>query len=187
MECSFMGWCALSAEQQAAWAQAGLSVVAILIAIAIPAFQRGVDQRDRRRKQTEDAQRDAAKARSLAMSLLADFQQLSNNLNMIYSHEHEDSQPEDATLGPYTLQALNVPPHLHAMADRLHELGTPGQAAQRCLYHVRRARDYMTTLQGGTNIAFDRKSFYEHLWQALSESGVVLNSIDDMFQSVPAD
>ncbi|HZF97351.1 MAG TPA: hypothetical protein VEY92_03740 [Pseudoxanthomonas sp.] len=183
MDCSFIGWCALTAEQQAAWAQAALSFVAILIAIAIPAIQRWLDRQDRQRLEADEALKEAAKARSLAMSLLGDFQKLSNNLNKIYGYEHEDQQPEDAALGPYTLKALKIPPRLHAMAYRLHDLGQAGEAGQRCLYHVRRAREYTTTLEDGTKVAFDRTEFYDHLWEALKAAVVVLNAIDDMFRA----
>ena len=45
MGCEWIGFCSLKAEAQAAWTQAVLSVLAILVAIAIPIYQRWIDRR----------------------------------------------------------------------------------------------------------------------------------------------
>jgi len=42
MDCEWMGWCSLSASEQAAWVQAVGSVTAILAAIGIAAYERHV-------------------------------------------------------------------------------------------------------------------------------------------------
>lgn len=175
MECKFISWCMLQPAEQAAWFQGIASVIAIGIAIAVPAFQHF---RDRKRKANDDT----ARARSLAMSLLSDFQAVANRLNKVWSYEHQDSIPKGSAIGPYTREALYPPDKLAALSDRLHELGPAGAAAQRCVYHLGMARDYTTHTESGEFIAYDHSHFYDHLWEATGASAAVLNVIDDMFR-----
>lgn len=137
MDCKFISWCMLQPAEQAAWFQGVASVIAIGIAVAVPAFQHF---RDRKKKANDDA----ARARSLAMSLLSDFQAVANRLNKVWSCEHQDSIPRGSAIGPFTREALYPPDKLAALSDRLHELGPAGAAAQRCVYHLCMARDYTT-------------------------------------------
>jgi hypothetical protein len=55
MDCTFIGWCSLKPEAQAAWVQAVFSVLAIGVAIAVPWWAERV-----RRKEKQKADRDAA-------------------------------------------------------------------------------------------------------------------------------
>ncbi len=52
MDCNWIGWCGLSASEQAAWVQAVGSIAAIATAIWVPAWQR---RRDRQARAADQA------------------------------------------------------------------------------------------------------------------------------------
>lgn len=176
MDCSVVGWCALPLDAQAAWIQAIFSIIGIGVAIAIPAAQHYLDRRDR-------IEQSELVSRSMAMALFADFQVISARLNKVWSHEHQDSFEgiDSPPLGAFTQTALELPPHLLAMSDRLHELGPASAFAQKCVYCITRAREFVTTLENGQRVIFDKESFYSRMWDAHGACATVLNTIDGMF------
>lgn len=105
-----------------AWVQAVGSVVGIAVAIAIPLT---TSRRDERRKE----QADAAKARTFALYLMPQADQLHSRLrsvNLLITEHNED----DFT---GALEMLKKATTLDAWGYQLHELGKPGELLQRSI------------------------------------------------------
>lgn len=180
MGCTWIGWCALGAEAQAAWVQAIGSVVAIALAVAVPAYQHWSATRKERRQLD-------LRARSLGLAILADLETVGSRLNGIWDFEHPDALPDiqdhanTKQLGEKTILALELPNGLNNRLDVLHEMGAAGDAALRCVHHIIRAREYVTTLPGGIKVTFDSDRFYDLLWDATGQLVVALNRVDAQF------
>jgi hypothetical protein len=174
--CALGLWPCLTQSEWAAWTQATGSIVAIGVAIAVPAAQHWLDRLDRK----HDAM---LRARSLAMAVHIEFQGLGKCLNNVWSFEHQDSfrDIDSPSLGMHTRSALSIPPRLAQLSDRLHELGPAGKTAQRCLFNLARAREYVTNDDRGQEIIFNKEPFYDRLWGATEDCTRVLNGIDAMF------
>lgn len=157
-------------------------MLAILIAIAVPAMQHWLDQRRRRVE-------DEARARSVAMSLLSSFVEVGDNLNNVWDREHPDHQKNEAvpTLGHFAATALQLPRRLIEMSDRLHELGPAALPAQRLVYLIERAKDCITpsTRLSREMIIHRKAEFYDLLWEATGEVVRVENRIRKMFLMDP--
>lgn len=182
MDCSWIGWCALGVEGQAAWVQAIGSVAAIVVAILVPAYQhRLVVRRD-----TEAAN---LRARALGLAVLADMEIVGNRLNEVWANEHPDElpdvhdQPNTKELGHRTLAALEIPEDLQNRIDTLHDMKESGDYALRCIHHIVRARELMTALPGGVKITFEADRFYDFLWAATGDVTKALNAIDSHFEA----
>lgn len=182
MGCSWIGWCALGVDGQAAWVQAIGSVAAIVVAILVPAYQHRLDVR----RDTEAAN---LRARALGLAVLADLEIVGNRLNEVWAYEHPDElpnvqdNPNTKELGYRTLAALEIPEGLQNRIDTLHDMKESGDHALRCIHHIVRARELMTALPGGVKITFEADRFYDFLWAATGALTKALNAIDSHFEA----
>lgn len=171
MDCSFIGWCDLRQEAQAAWVQAAASIVALGIAVGVPiCHARGA----LRRRQMDEA----ARARSLALSLLPDIHDLGERLNLVWATFDETIDQPD----PSVRHALTVPATLRANSDRLHELGGAGAATQRLLYLVQRADEAYTPWEKSAPTNHEAEELADWLWRATEAVTAAENAIDEMFR-----
>jgi hypothetical protein len=180
MSCSWIGWCALGVQGQAAWVQALGSIAAILVAIAVPAYQHRVTRR-------REGQAASLRARALSLAVLADLEIVAKRLDAIWTFEHPDTLPNvhdnpgTKNLGHRTLAAIEIPQTLQSRIDTLHEMGPGGDAALRCIHHLVRARELVTGLPGDVQVTFDADRFYDFLWAATGDVVSALNRIDAHF------
>jgi hypothetical protein len=171
MDCSFIAWCDLRQEAQAAWVQAVASIVALGIAVGVPMYQAWSARRRR-------AAEDVAKARSLALTLLPAIHELGERLNLVWATFDETINEPD----PSVRQALSVPLTLRANSDRLHELGPAGAAAQQLLYLVQRADEAYTPWEKSAPTTHEAKELADWLWRATEAVAAAENAIDAMFR-----
>ncbi|MBN7848353.1 hypothetical protein J0L38_00975 [Stenotrophomonas maltophilia] len=154
-----------------AWVQAIGSIVAILIAIAVPAAQHFLSDR-KQRLESED------RARSLALLLLPSIQDFSARNNRVWSAESPAGGVEEfgevgCIVGPLAENALDIPAAITAVVTRIHELGPAAEGVQRAIYCITRARALVTsanTYSRGVatvrTVAIDKVEFYQLLWDA---------------------
>ncbi|WP_423169700.1 hypothetical protein [Stenotrophomonas maltophilia] len=174
-----------------AWVQAIGSIVAILIAVAVPATQHYLSDR----KQRQEAQ---DKARSLGLLLLphiASFAELNNN---VWLHEHPDDNVEDirdnaCIAGYITRSALEVPEEISDRIDELHVLGPAAEGVQRAVFNVISAGELVVFEDVPRENAFgsmsdhrepviqDKTKFYDLLWDALGGLTISQVKIEEMF------
>lgn len=175
-------WPTLTIEQWAAWVQAIGSLVAILIAIAVPAVQHRLAAK-RKNEETLD------RARSLALFIRPAIETFGENLDEIWANENpddagavEDADTNQSYLGPRAQFALRIPDDLLANVSTLHELGPAASGVLRAIHCVQSA-DRLTTWPptGGRKVVFDKKQFYDHLWDATGGVASCLNAIDAFF------
>ena len=171
MDCSFIGWCELRQEAQAAWIQAAASILALAIAIGVPWYQSNAASTQRRRD-------DAAKARSLALTVLPAIHEVGERLNAIWATCGETIDKPD----PLVRHALSLPLALLATADRLHELGSAGDAAQRLLYLLQRADEAYTPWEKSAPTDHEAEELADWLWRATEAVTAAENAIDTMFR-----
>ncbi|TGR55684.1 hypothetical protein EN794_004575 [Mesorhizobium sp. M00.F.Ca.ET.151.01.1.1] len=136
MDCSWIGWCALTASEQAAWVQAVGSVLAIGVAIAVPLV---IARRDRKRRDAEAASR----ARTYALHLMPLVELLYSKLRsahlLVLDHNEED-------LGAaITMVREGTAPDGWGL--HLHELGAAGDQLQKALAAARTALELMNDLE----------------------------------------
>ena len=144
-----------------AWVQAGGSIVAILVAVAVPAWQR-IQQR------SDAAAREDRQARSLASDLLADVSQFYDLTGYYRSDlEHAIKRGDDHLRGP-----LHIPKHLNSSRRDLHVLGAPGDCLLHALYFTALLNDIAQFTRGV-------------LPEELEEAEELLDSIqDDLYDAI---
>lgn len=130
MDCELIGWCSLKPEVQAAWVQAVGSIVAILVAIAVPAWQRAEQRADARYA-------DALRARSVAAVIFRAVKDLRDEIEQSF-HWLEDARQrgrKQATL------YVALPEALADRKEQLHLLGEPGSNLLRAMYYMSELAD----------------------------------------------
>src|SRR3546814_9218515 len=111
MDCNWIGWCALGVNAQAAWVQAVGSLVAIVVAIGVPARQHGLAVR--REKRAADL-----RARALGHAFLADLEIIGERLTGVWDTEPQHEMPDlnasrnTKERGKGTLDALEITENL---------------------------------------------------------------------------
>jgi len=177
MDCGWIGWCEMRPEVQAAWVQAVGSIVAILMAVAIPAVQHLLAANVR-------ASERADRARSLGLLLLPYIRTFGDRNNEIWDHEHPDDDVEDVRdnvciAGKITRAALVIPEEISARIDELHDLGNASNGLQRAVFNVLSAKellavediprldDYGDLTPFSTFVITDKARFYDLMWDAL--------------------
>ncbi|QNH11194.1 hypothetical protein [Xanthomonas sp. SI] len=176
-----------------AWMQAVGSIAAILIAVAVPAAQHWLSAQTRRREAAD-------RARSLGLLLLPHIKAFAESNNEVWEHEHPDHDVTNhgdnaCFLGERTRSALAIPEGIIREVGRLHELAGAAEGIQRAIYNIESARELLTqkefvlhenALFGDTveyrTLVFDKKEFYDLLWDALSGITSALNQIESFFK-----
>ncbi|MCI1149002.1 hypothetical protein [Stenotrophomonas maltophilia] len=122
MDCNWIGWCGLTASEQAAWVQAVGSIAAIATAIWVPAWQR---RRDRQAKATDQALQAKVVAGALQPFIPAYRRRAAYLLNALkegQSAEQLKSIPE---------HAFDVTETIKQFHPSFHYLGATGELANR--------------------------------------------------------
>lgn len=186
-----LGWPCLSQSEWASWVQAAGSILAILIAIAVPAIQHWLSER---RKKAEALD----KARSFGLMLLPHIQAYGERLNRIWTNEHPDEVEEydvnRCILGNIARHCLEIPSELTEQVDNLHLLRPAARGVQMAIFNVTKANTLRTTHDFRTDsifdngistrtVTFDKKQFYDLLWAALSGLTQSENHIYSFFGS----
>jgi len=188
-------WPKLTVEQWAAWVQAIGSIVAILIAVAVPATQHFLAAK---KQQQESLDR----ARSLGLMLLPAIRDLSERINRVWSHEDPDGGVEDirenaCIAGYWALEALEMPAVLTARSHELYLLGQAANGVQRAVFNVQYAGDLVVeielsedssngiTIYKTEKIIYDKTNFYELISDALRGLTDSQNKIEAMFSKSP--
>lgn len=178
MSCAFVDWFSLDANAQAAWVQAIGSIVAIFIAVLVPALQHFFAVR-------RDERQAKLKARSLGLAVRPDLEDLASRLDTIWSYESPDAKEEpirvlrDRALGAYTLGALDLSPALVSKIPTLHDIGNASDPALSAIHNVLRAKDYVTKGVDGF-YPIDPQAFYDHLYEATKQCMHALHRIDGL-------
>jgi hypothetical protein len=174
-----------------AWVQAVGSIVAILIAVAVPATQHFLTDR-KQRQEVQD------RARSLGLLLLPHIKRFAEHNNNIWAYEHPDHDVEDlrdnvCVLGYRTSGALDVPTEISSRIDELHALGSAAEGVQRAIFNVVSASEFVTEEsvarnngRGGLSayperVVFNKTKFYDLMWDALRGLTDAQNKIEAMF------
>lgn len=127
MDSDWIGWYALKPEVQAAWVQAIGSILAILVAIAVPLYIRRADKARERRETRR-------RSKSFALDILPLIESFRTTL--IYTRQRLRS--ERAYLDYENLAAdLGMTHELQEMARDLHELGDAAEGVQDAIAHAR--------------------------------------------------
>lgn len=125
MDCQWIGWCAMRPEVQAAWVQAIGSILAIGVAIAVPAWQLSHQRKD---------QKDASvrHARSLASVLLVSATRFHENAVDTSKRAHEFA----SGTGDGEQFWVRIPSAILDARAELHLLGEPGGHLLRAIYYA---------------------------------------------------
>lgn len=170
-------WPRLSVEQGAAWVQAIGSILAILLAIAVPAIQHSILER-RRRLESDD------RARSMGLLLLPHIREFAEKSRELWKHENPDAdgyenyQENGGFAGSRTLNALEIPPAISASIAEIHHLGSAANGLQQAIYGVIAAKklierksftEFKPYLRTSTvdNFIRDKKAFYDLMFGVL--------------------
>jgi len=169
-----------------AWLQAFGSVIAILVAVAVPAVLY-------RASQAKQATADRLKARSLGLILLPHLEEMSNKLNGVWDYEHPGEAPNDTEfpkqkhIGRITIAALAVPDGILRHGEALHELMEAGESVMAAVHHLTQATTLKTQGPSGPHGLFvgtfviDEERFYDLLWNAHMEVGRAIDTINQWF------
>ncbi|WP_267122929.1 hypothetical protein [Xanthomonas sacchari] len=178
-----------------AWVQAVGSLLAIAIAIAVPAVQHQLAARERIRESRD-------RARSLGLELYPYIEEMLRKNNAIWDAEHPDHDVEEAGdnccfIGARTRKALEIPLEMKEKLASLHQLGPAAEGIQTAVYNIVRATQFLTTKEvrreteifGWTidhrTITFDKKRFYDLMWGALQGMTASQAHIDALFEYGP--
>lgn len=178
-----------------AWVQAVGSLLAIAIAIAVPAVQHQLAARERLRE-TRD------RARSLSLELYPSIEEMLQRNNAIWDLEHPDHDVEDLDTNACfirhrTYGALDIPREMKERLANLHQLGPAAEGIQIAVYNINRAAQLLTTKEVKINdglfargpiiktITFDKSHFYDLMWGALQGLLASQRHIDALFESGP--
>lgn len=177
-----LGWPCLSQSEWASWVQAAGSILAILIAIAVPAAQHWLSEQ---RKKAEALD----KARSFGLFIRPAIEAFERKLQKVW----DDEDPEDirfpadievnqCILQPVAQAALSIPEELIKHISLLHQLDRASNGVLKAIHCVQSARE-LTTFDPSLNepVVFDKKAFYEHLSEATYGLGDCLITIDRFF------
>lgn len=131
MDCSWMGWCALRPEAQAAWVQAVGSVAAIVVAVLVPIW---ISRTERARLRREHYFR----ARSLAFVIRPIVSSVIQGI-----HGTRERWRQDATVFMYddAYDLLDRTSRLSDYLMQLHEIGNAGVEIQHLLVAVDELRN----------------------------------------------
>ncbi len=113
MDCELIGWCALTASEQAAWVQAVGSIAAILVAVYVPWKQRKDVLRDEKKK-------DMARVKVMAAALVPPLEDTRAALTTILKWLDKDfaaRQTMTQSLLPRHPEFDQFRPDLHLLGD----------------------------------------------------------------------
>ncbi|WP_401728068.1 hypothetical protein [Stenotrophomonas muris] len=156
MDCEFIGWCALSASEQAAWIQAVGSILAISAAVWVPS-RIASKEHDR----LESVRR--YKARSLAFvlkPLVAEM--ISGAGTAAYRWNRGYTEFDDDAM----TEGLVVPKELNDRLLDMHVLGEAGKSIQEAIVAIQQLRiaifsDYSYLRYGGVYVDHDTGDQFE--------------------------
>jgi len=173
MDCELVGWCALKPEVQAAWFQAVASVVAIVLALLVPALQ----SRSTKKQKTAD---DHANSVAAAAQMLPHVQDIGRLIAAILREESPMSfGGESGPIGPLAQQLINHK-SVDILSGSLRSLGDAREKASAVVFNIYRARELAETEADHARVRSYRK-FYERLMAAQTASSQCLDKIDIMF------
>jgi len=129
------GWLSLPPEAQAAWAQAVLSVLAIGVAVAIPAFQHLRDRRERKAQELREA-------KSLAIMLIPNLTTWIDNISTYRRlvKSHLEAYFPGAIDWSSIQEALRLGEQGQLLAPKTHLMGDVAPDAQDFFYCLAAAR-----------------------------------------------
>ena len=131
MACELINFCVLNPSEQAAWVQAIFSIIAIVVAIAVPFCMDRKRRKERVRENFQKSTRIALALMDEADALLAKVVTVQHELMDDSSYERLDAISE----------SLGVPGQLLKLASRLHELDSAaGSHLQNAIVLVNRAK-----------------------------------------------
>lgn len=175
MDCGWVGWCALSPNEQAAWLQAIGSLVLVGVAIVVPLCQRRSERRDR-------ARRERRRARSLGTIVIRELRKL--------EHRLQDEIDRLAAAGDYEIVPVGgraIPQLLWDNANELHLLGIPGDRTLQAIYEVFQAREHAFKFTSqASSLAVspeDRIAYCKHLRAALEHIRVARDGVHELLSS----
>ena len=118
--CQAIGWCHLNASEQAAWAQAILSVLAIIFAALMPWWLARIAQKKNDRESI-------ARAKSFAILIAREVGNIAFRLDNFLSYEIRQSTEFDGNAASF---AVTITPEFRATFQNLHELGNLAPTSQ---------------------------------------------------------
>ena len=127
--CQFISWCSLTSSEQAAWVQAIGSVLAILIAIAIPAVA-GLRAAARLRQQANERMLNAA------LKVFDPISTLRTSLEEFYEANAQDYDPENfqVKIDPHDGDFYPLIPPVIGLVSVIDDLGTLAPAMRKFVY-----------------------------------------------------
>lgn len=154
MDCSLVGWCSLPLEAQAAWVQAVFSIVAIGVAIAIPAVQH---YRDRKAKHADEIKQ----ARALALMLIPILNFWIDNLRSgIQSIRRQiDGNVPAAIDWRMVRNSLQLGKQSQKLAPLSHQMGPMAKDAQQFFYLLAKTQERVRGLE---NLRFNAETQRGH-------------------------
>jgi hypothetical protein len=183
------GGAAIDSSNLAAWVQAVGSVIAIFVAIAVPAvlhiLQRKQQRLDRERDRQLRLHEDKMRARSLALGIYQPVTDIGVSLEMLlnqYGGELTQAPEEDLDL------ALRTPGPLDAIATQSHDLGSAASAIQVMLHKLDSARTKFTNIKlmrqyGAPPSNEDCQHFLNEVQQASNAAFEARKAVREMFAS----
>lgn len=173
MDCVLIGWCALKPEVQAAWFQSVASVVAIVVALLVPALQ----SRSAKKQKTAD---DHANSVAAAAQMLPHVQDIGRLIATILREESSvNFGGESGPIGPLAQQLINHK-SVDILSGSLRSLGDAREKASTVVFNIYRARELAEVEVDHVRVRSYRK-FYERLKAAQTASSQCLDKIDIMF------
>lgn len=187
MTCELIGWCALTPEAQAAWAQAVLTVLTFIASLFIAARANAKSEEALRKVREEGTAREALaakrRAKALAIPLVGILADMATDIEN-FLLQYGGAVTADL---PRLKQVIEMPTFLEARTDLSHELGDASEPVQDFIM-------VLTQLSVATNAAIDIRDAGEdepeewarrievHLRQALDAARAAQAAIVQMFQ-----
>ncbi len=164
MACEFIGWCVLEPAEQAAWAQAVLSVIGIGIAIAVPWRQHKVAM-------DLKAKGSSVRAVARAAAVIKPMKELAKRIQATVDlYESRDPKQSDWALG-----FPAIPQSIMDQVAHVPELGEPGAQLLKTIHHCIEVRDVPVTdhrIHASSSLSFE-----QHLYAAKREADKALAGI----------
>lgn len=129
--CDFIVWCKLTPSEQAAWVQAVGSVVAILIAIAVPAMAAWFSSRKERARSRE-------RMLNAAIRILDPISSLRVSLGEYYETSAPDYDPADpiVSIDPHEGDFQSLIPAVISSVSVLDDMGPLAPALRKFLFEI---------------------------------------------------
>ncbi|SBV35440.1 hypothetical protein STPYR_10370 [uncultured Stenotrophomonas sp.] len=168
-----LSWPCLTQAEWAAWFQAISSVVAIIVALAIPAFQWRMARR-------EKARDDEAVTAATAAQMLPHIQDIGRTLTQIINGEGPKlGSTPSGPIGPEASALINHK-SVDILSASLRSLGPVRNTASKVVFNIYRAREIVET-NGSTVETWSNRKFYGRLQAAQTATAQTLDQIDKLF------